>query len=62
MQFLLSRYNMPAATSKENLTNCFSFSSSFLFLRKVRKSPPGGKDKQKGDKLWREPPALFPAH
>lgn len=41
IQFLLSRYNMPAATSKENLTSCLSFSSSFLFLRKDRKSPPG---------------------
>lgn len=41
MQFLLSRYAMPAAASTEKRTSCFVFSSSFFFLRKDRKSPPG---------------------
>lgn len=40
MQFLLSRYAMPAAASTEKRTSCFVFSSSFFFLRKDRKSPP----------------------
>lgn len=40
MQFLLSRYAIPAAASTEKRTSCFVFNSSFFFLRKDRKSPP----------------------
>lgn len=40
IQFLLSRYAMPAAASTEKRTSCFVFNSSFFFLRKDRKSPP----------------------
>lgn len=49
MQFLLSRYAMPAAASTEKRTSCFVFNSSFFFLRKDRKSPPGGT--QKGEEV-----------
>lgn len=47
MQFLLSRYAMPAAASTAKRTSCFVFSSSFFFLRKDRKSPPGGEEASK---------------
>lgn len=40
IQFLLSRYAMPAAASTEKRISCFVFSSSFFFLRYDRKSPP----------------------
>ncbi len=40
IQFLLSRYAMPAAASTEKRTSCFVFNSSFFFLRKDKKSPP----------------------
>lgn len=40
IQFLLSRYAMPAAASTEKRMSCFVFNSSFFFLRKDRKSPP----------------------
>lgn len=41
IQFFDSRYAIPEAASNENFTNCLVFSSSFFFLKKDRKSPPG---------------------
>lgn len=59
MQFLLSRYAMPAAASTAKRSSCFVFSSSFFFLRNDRKSPPETTNTTLGD--WRmrsqQPPA-----
>lgn len=62
MQFLLSRYAMPAAASTEKRTSCFVFSSSFFFLRKDRKSPPDETQREEEDEEEGEESNNFTIH